>query len=252
MMDNTHRFDGRSGVYSRSRPSYPGEIIKSLRDRYGLRKESVVADIGSGTGKLSLLFLENGNSVYCIEPNGNMREEASVQLAKYGNATLLEGTAENTGLEDDSVDLVVAGQAFHWFDIERSRVEFKRILKDRGIVALIWNDRVDEEDGMNADYERICAEFSNGYHLSGSSALDGDALGRFFSAPPESLMFGNFQKLDLEGLKMRYFSSSYSIGKADPGFSALIGELEKAFQSNEQDGFVYLKYNTRMFVGRVD
>ncbi len=114
--DFTKRFTGRAFVYSTSRPSYPRGILDILRSEINFDETYTIADIGSGTGLLSQLFLENRNRVLAVEPNDEMRGFAEKSLDKFPKFLSVRGTAEQTGLEGASVDLVVIGQALHWFD----------------------------------------------------------------------------------------------------------------------------------------
>ena len=139
--DPTRRFTNRVANYARYRPGYPPAVLTCLRDECGLSPGSTVADVGSGTGILTELFLANGNHVYAVEPNEAMRQAAELSLAHYPGFTSVDGRAEATTLADDSVDFVTAGQAFHWFDAAASRVEFNRILRPGGYTALVWNAR---------------------------------------------------------------------------------------------------------------
>jgi len=141
LVDPKKRFSSRVENYIRYRPSYPLEIIDFLEKKEILAKNTVIADIGSGTGILTKLFLDHGNQVYGVEPNKDMRDASEKILEKYPNFLSLEGSAESTGLEDNCIDLIIAGQAFHWFDVEEAKKEFKRILKPHGNVVLIWNNR---------------------------------------------------------------------------------------------------------------
>jgi SAM-dependent methyltransferase len=131
-LEPTERFSGRAEGYAKYRPGYPGEVLGLLEERCGFDRVWIVADVGSGTGNLARLFLENGNAVYGVEPNEEMRGAGERALASYERFVSLAGTAEATTLPDGSVDLVSAGQAFHWFDRERTREEFRRILKPGG------------------------------------------------------------------------------------------------------------------------
>src|ERR1700741_1621329 len=114
MLDSTARFSSRVSAYVRSRPDYPSEVLSTLRRDCGLNESSIVADIGSGTGLLSRMFLANGNTVYGVEPNREMREAGEQFLAEYPQFQSIAATAENTSLPHASVDFVSAGQAFHW------------------------------------------------------------------------------------------------------------------------------------------
>src|SRR5882757_5837179 len=139
--DAKQRFSSRVADYVRYRPSYPSEVLDLLRSECGLRSGHVIADIGSGTGFLSELFLKNGNRVYGIEPNKEMREAGEEYLASYDSFGSIEAAAEATTLEDATIDFVTAGQAFHWFDLPEARREFARILKPEGWAVVMWNDR---------------------------------------------------------------------------------------------------------------
>src|ERR1041385_6863394 len=139
--NSTERFSDRVENYVKYRPHYPREILTALEQLAGLTPTCALADIGSGTGISAELFLEYGNAVYGIEPNNAMRKAGEAYLSRFPKFKSIDGTAETTMLSDASVDLIIAGQAFHWFDVERSRTEFKRILKPGGWAALFWNDR---------------------------------------------------------------------------------------------------------------
>ncbi len=139
LADPKKRFSSRVENYIKYRPSYPIEIIDFLKEKNILTENTIIADIGSGTGILTRMFLDNNNQVYGVEPNKDMREAAEKLLQGFTNFTSLEGSAESTGIEENCVDLITAGQAFHWFDVEQAKREFKRILKPNGNIALIWN-----------------------------------------------------------------------------------------------------------------
>src|SRR5262245_9983579 len=112
-------------------------MLEVLKNECGLTPDSVIADVGSGTGLLAKLFLENGNRVYCIEPNREMRQAGEGILEDYPKFLSVAGTAEATALSDASVDFVTAGQAAHWFDATKARHEFRRILRPGGWLALV-------------------------------------------------------------------------------------------------------------------
>ena len=132
MTDTVERFSNRVENYVKYRPDYPGEIVAFLASRCGLTKESVVADVGCGTGISTRMFLENGNRVYGVEPNASMRAAAEKYLVSFPWFIPVDGTSVATDLETNSIDFVVAAQAFHWFDPEKTRAEFNRILKQNG------------------------------------------------------------------------------------------------------------------------
>src|ERR1700751_2712080 len=127
--NSTQRFSDRVENYIRYRPSYPPQVLETLRAECGLTRDSTIADIASGTGIFSRLLLDNGNRVCGVEPNREMREAAERLLAGFPRFISVSGTAEATTLADRSVDFATAAQAAHWFDLPKARKEFARILK---------------------------------------------------------------------------------------------------------------------------
>lgn len=249
MDDRGERFTGRTSDYSRSRPQYPQEILEVLLREKAIGKDSIIADIGSGTGKLAQLFLDGGYEVKCIEPNQEMRAQAAKDLQAYPRKSIMDGTAESTGLEDHSVDLVAAGQAFHWFDPAASSREFHRILKTGGRVALVWNDRVESQGDFNSDYEQVCRTYSHGYHKSGSLSLDRSAIDKFFGGKIKEFTIENNQSLGLDGIKGRYLSASYSLSPEDSRYGEALRKLESAFSRHSTGGVVRIRYETKLFLG---
>ena len=261
-LDSVRRFDDRAGNYERFRPDYPPQVVELLRRDAGLPAAGHVADIGSGTGKLSDVFLRAGYRVTGVEPNDAMRAAAERQFGGEGRFTSVAGTAEATLLPDRSVDAIVAGQAFHWFEPRAARVEFQRILRagaggDRGPdaaggpVALIWNDRRTSDCPLHADYEALLLRHCPGYAAVQRGAPDEAALASFFSpAPMTELCCPNSQVVDWNGLLGRVLSASY-VPLAGPEHEALVAGLRASFERHADDGRVALLYDTRMFAGRL-
>ena len=153
--DSTKRFSSRVDNYVKYRPGYPDEVIKFLQTECNLSVGSVIADIGSGTGIFTSLLLNQGYKVYAVEPNEDMQQAAIARLGGYKSFMPINAGAEATTLPEESVDLIVCAQAFHWFNNEKSRAEFKRILNDEGRAALIWNNRQADADDFSVAYENI-------------------------------------------------------------------------------------------------
>ncbi len=193
--DPKKRFSSRVENYIKYRPSYPLEIIDFLSEKKILAKDTIIADIGAGTGILTKIFLDNENVVYGVEPNKDMRVAADKFLQGYTRFSSLEGSAESTGLNDISIDLIVAGQAFHWFDVEGAKKEFKRILKAGGYVALIWNKRGKAGSDFDSSYEKFTLKYGTDYKEVRKNEGNVD---RFFTYQKES--FDNFQELTMEML----------------------------------------------------
>src|SRR6202142_258249 len=159
----TARFSDRVENYVRYRPGYPPEVLDLLRDQCGLQPTHVVADIASGTGLFTKLLLENGNSVYAVEPNAEMREMGAHVLEGYERLVTVSGTAEETTLASASVDFVTAAQAAHWFDLPRTRKEFVRILRTGGWCVLIWNERLTEGTPFLRVNEQLLLTYGTDY-----------------------------------------------------------------------------------------
>lgn len=250
--DSTQRFSDRVEHYVRSRPSYPLALFDFLRKTLGLVPGWVVADIGSGTGISAKPFLENGNVLYGVEPNAPMREAAERLLGSYLNFHSVNGTAEATSLLNGSVDLIVAAQAFHWFDQVRARAEFVRVLKPGGYVALIWNDRRQDSTPFLRAYEQLLQRYGTDYNRVRHENIDADVIQKFF-APAQCQMrtFLNSQQFDYAGLEARLLSSSYTPAADDPVRPLMLADLRRIFDENQRDGSVEFEYDTRVYFGHL-
>ena len=250
--DPTGRFSTRVADYAKYRPGYPPAVLRLLEDECGLRPESVVADVGSGTGILSELFLRNGNRVYGVEPNREMREAGEQLLAAYTNFVSVDGRAEATTLDDGSVDFVTAGQAFHWFEPPRARVEFRRVLRAGGWVVLVWNDRRTSGTPFLEEYERLLLEYGIDYREVSAKYAEESMLAALYG-PSEirAKTFDNEQVFDFDGLRGRLASASYTPQPGHPNFEPLMRELEALFRRHERDGRVVYAYDTKVFYGRL-
>ncbi|MES2660774.1 MAG: class I SAM-dependent methyltransferase [Verrucomicrobiota bacterium] len=249
----TTRFSDRVENYVKYRPSYPAEVIAALEENCGLNEESVIADVGSGTGISTKLFLDHGNRVFAIEPNREMREAAEKLLGDDPNFTSMPNSAEDTGLPDAWVDFIVAGQAFHWFDQIRTKKEFRRILRPGGWVVLVWNERETDTTPFLREYETFLHKHATDYGLVNHMNINEDALREFYApASFRLLSFTNSQTFDLEGLKGRCLSSSYIPNKDAPGHAAMVSELEELFGAWQEEGFVRFGYRTNIFFGQLE
>ena len=250
-MNTVERFSNRVENYVKYRPSYPLEVLDLFRDEMNLQTDSVIADIGSGTGISSKIFLENGNSVYGVEPNATMREAAEIFLKDFPRFTSIDGTSENTDLPENSVDFIIAAQAFHWFDKEKTRPEFKRILRENGFVALIWNERQLNTNDFLIDYENLLKKFGTDYEKVRHDNLEEKMFSDFFQTKFQSRTFLNVQTLDFQGLKGRILSSSYMPSETDALFSPMINELKSLFENHAEKGKIQVLYNTNIFFTRI-
>jgi SAM-dependent methyltransferase len=243
------RFTGRAEAYSKYRPTYPREIIDILNAQIGFSKEKVVADIGSGTGILTKIFLDNGNRVFGIEPNDEMRSFAEKNLSNYDNFVSMKKSAENTGLSSSSIDLVTAGQALHWFDPDQSRVEFARILRPTGYVMIVYNERGTGDGGVMDSYEKL---INKNAKASVVPDIDAEYLPKFFNSKNyKEFTVPNKQVLDFEALVGRAASASYLPTKNDPGYDNMKQDLRRVFDAHQRDGLITLIYATTMFLGQI-
>jgi len=251
MKDPRERFSGRARSYARYRPRYPEGVLDLLREGCGLTEDSAVADVGSGTGNLSRLFLENGNLVYGVEPNGEMRRAGEDALAPYDRFVSVAGTAEETTLPSASVGFVAAGQAAHWFDRQRARAEFRRVLVPGGWVVLVWNERRRRGTAFLEGYEGLILDLGTDYERVSHQNLRPDDFAAFYGGPYGEAVFENRQRLDLKGLRGRLLSTSYAPGPGEKGHEALMGRLEALFREHEREGRVVVEYDCRVYFGRL-
>lgn len=245
------RFDGRVENYAAHRPGYPAGLLDFLRGELGLAPASVVADIGSGTGILSEMFLRAGCRVFAVEPNGAMRAAAESHLKSYPNFESVAGTAEATTLDAGGVDFAAAAQAFHWFDVEGARREFRRILKPTGWAVLVWNLRRTDSDEFARDYEKLLRRFGTDYAEVAATYADPASLRRFFGGDYGAQRFDNFQLFDSEGFKGRLLSASYVPLAGHPDFEPMLAELRRVFDAHERGGAVRVEYDTEVYYGRL-
>jgi SAM-dependent methyltransferase len=247
----TSRFSDRVENYVRYRPGYPAQVVDELQAQCGLTPSHMVADIASGTGIWTRMLLENGNTVFGVEPNAEMREAGERLLAAFPNFTSIAGTAEATTLADHSVDFVTAAQAAHWFNRERARREFVRILKPGGWLVLLWNERLTDSTKFLRDYEQLLLTYGTDYEEVRHERTT-DAVNEFFDpAPFQESMFEMRQEFDYAGVEGRLLSSSYAPGPEHPQHAPMLRELRRIFDASAVGGRVAFEYKTRLYFGRL-
>lgn len=253
MKDPTRRFSSKVENYELYRPEYPAEVLESLREGCGISSNSVVADVGSGTGILSRMFLEHGCRVFGVEPNEEMRRAGERLLAGYERFESVAAMAEATTLADTSVDFVTAGQAFHWFDPAGARAEFGRILKPAGWVMLVWNFPKTDGSTFVAAYERMLDAYGTDFEAVKARSRSMEQRMRAFFEPRdyETRAFENRQTLDFDGLRGRLLSSSYVPDEGEPGHAEMLKELAKIFAKHAENGIVHVGYDTRAYYGQL-
>jgi ubiquinone/menaquinone biosynthesis C-methylase UbiE len=249
----TARFTDRVENYVKARPGYPAEMIPYLVRECALTRDRTVLDIGCGTGLLAERFCEFGCPVIGVEPNAAMREAGRQYLAGFPNFQMIEGTAESTSMPAASVDIVTAGQAFHWFEVEAARREFARVLKPRGWTVLVWNDRVATGAEFAEGYEKLVERFGIDYaQVDHRRKANDETFRRFFGNNAyRRAAFPNAQRLEWGRFLARVLSSSYMPAPGHPSHEPMMKELQRIFEENTRDSAVIMKYETAVIYGRI-
>ena len=251
-MKSTDKFTDKAEVYAKYRPSYPLEYIEYLVSDAGLNEDCIIADIGSGTGILSRQLLERGFTVIGVEPNDDMRTVAEQTLKTYSRFISIEATAENTTINDNSLDIVTVAQAFHWFDLKQFRLECQRFLKQDGRVALVWNSR-DASSDINKESADVCQKYCpNFIGFSGGMEETPIAFQQFFKdGKYDFKYFRNDLQFNLIGFLGRYLSASYSPKKTDKEYNPFITALSDLFEKYSNNGEIVIPNITRSYLGSV-
>ena len=242
-MDSKERFRTRVENYEKYRPEYPQEVLDKIVSECSIDSGSVIADIGAGTGIFTRLLLRSPAMVIAIEPNREMRE----RIHPTDRLVIRSGSAENTGLEDHSVDLITAAQAFHWFDPVPTRAEFCRVLMEGGHIALIWNTRKTSK-GFMREYDELLDMFNLDYRQVVHTRPEEEKILESF-ADWKRFGFPNVQRLTLQGLIGRYLSSSYTLPREHGDFPE--EELKTLFNKWQRNGLLNFEYTTELLIGRM-
>jgi SAM-dependent methyltransferase len=250
-MRPTERFTSRVDHYARHRPDYPQAAIELLVARCGLSPTAVVADLGSGTGILTERLLERGAQVFAVEPNDGMRAAAEARLGGRARFRSVRGSAEATTLPDESIDLLVAGQAFHWFDVGKARREALRVIRGGGWGALLWNERPPEASSFLADYEALLRQHAAEYGRITASRADEPSMREFLGGTMELATFPNQQVLDFEGLQGRLLSSSYAPEPGHAQYEPIMAGLREVFERHQHAGTIVFPYRTLVYFGEL-
>lgn len=249
--DATRRFSDRVENYVRYRPGYPPEVLQTLRNECGLSPRHVIADVASGTGIWTQILLENGNPVFGVEPNAEMRAAGERLLAEFSKFKSIPGTAEATSLPDHSLDFVTAAQAAHWFDRERGRREFIRILRRHGWLVLIWNERVTDSTAFLRDYEQMLLKYGTDYQEIRHERTTDEICLFFDPAPFQERVFNMRQEFDYAGVEGRLLSSSYAPGPDHPQHTSMLRELRRVFEAHAVNDRATFEYKTRLYFGQL-
>lgn len=248
----TKRFTNRVAEYVRFRPDYPDELLDQLEATSGVDLDGArIADLGSGTGIMTEQLMARGAQVWAVEPNDAMRAAAEAQLGAHASFHSVNAPAEATTLPDDSVDLVTAAQAFHWFDPHKTRAECRRILaRDDGKVALMWNRRSKDATSFLIAYENFLDQWAEDYsEVDHTRDVVEDRLRTFYGGAFHEFTYRNEQRVDLQGLTGRLLSSSY-VPRPDSTEHPMYGAIRVLFDAfAEDDGRVSILYDTKLYIG---
>jgi SAM-dependent methyltransferase len=252
--DPTQRFSDRAENYRKYRPGYPPELYAYLRDNAGLGPQDVVADLGSGTGILSQVFIAQGHKVYAIEPNEAMRQAGEESFSTNPNFISIHGRAEATSLPNVSIDFVVAGQAFHWFDPPATKAEVRRILKPGKQAALIWNNRRIKHNPFHREYELLLEKYGIDYaQISRRWVVTDEKLSAWFAPNPMiQTGFPYSKRVDAAALRGGLLSASYTPNASHPNYEPMLAAIQELFERHQMDGFINIEYTTRVFHGLID
>lgn len=247
------RFSGRVENYLKYRPSYPKKLIDYLYNECGFSRESVIADIGSGTGVFSRLLLERGSRVVAIEPNDDMRQAAERILCdEFSRFVSFKACAENTTLSEASVHHIVCAQSFHWFDMNKCRDEFARILRPGGSLLLVYNKRLTDDDAFASGYDALVQRYAKDYATVGHQNLQELDYAAIYNGLPYALLtIPNQQILDFDGVRGRLLSNSYMPDIGEAGHEEMLDELRSLFELYSQTGKILMKYVTEARIGQL-
>ncbi len=243
-------FTTKVADYTVSRPDYPAALFKTLRDLCPPGPGVTVADVGAGTGLFTRGLLAGGYRVLAIEPNPDMRQECDRLLGSIPGYSSLEGAAEALPIAAGSVHLVTAAQAFHWFDLDRAREEFLRVLVCGGPVALIWNDR-QHEDPLHVALDSVFNYYGGARRSALLAREDRSAVSRFFgAAQPLQFSWPHSHRLDEKAFLSLVFSRSYMPARDTAEGQEAVHKLREIFQRFAVGFTVEVRYRTVAMIGR--
>ncbi|SEN37231.1 Methyltransferase domain-containing protein [bacterium A37T11] len=246
---NIKRFTARADNYDKYRPGYPQELADYLYGSVNWSPGDVIADIAAGTGIFTETMLSWGHQIYAVEPNPEMRILAQKRLDSFKNLAFIDATAENTTLPNHSVKLITCAQAFHWFDLEKCKIEFMRIAAPEAKAAIIWNRR-NAQTPFERAYEKLIISYSANYLQVTQHRISDDDLSCFFNPQkPDYRVFEHTDPLNFTQLRGRTLSYSFLPEEGSEQSLQLLAELQQLFDRHQVGDIVQLTYTTRLFLG---
>jgi len=250
--DPTQRFSARAGAYARARPGYPDAAVAALVHALALTDGATIVDLGCGTGLSSEAFLRAGCRVIGVEPNEAMRQHAARLREQQPRFTLVNGRAEATSLDAACADLVIAAQAFHWFDVKATRAEALRILRQPPLAALLWNDRRTQGSEFARGYEELLVRYGTDYLEVQRRHERADRIEQFFGNNQwQTISVTHDTPLDFDSLADRLNSASYAPASSDSRYRPMMQSLRELFLATERDGMVAMEFETRIHFGQI-
>ncbi len=222
----TTAYSEKADDYASHRPEYAQEAISALVDVVALDPGWTIADIGSGTGNVSKHLVDRACGVLAVEPDDAMRHKAEQILGAVPSFKSIAGSAEQTTLPEQCADLIMVGQALHWFDLSAAQAEFRRILKPGGWLALIWN-RFGQQ--AEQDYSIL---FSPG------------EVERFSFPVTIKEAWPQF----IGGAR----SAAGNPNQGDDAYDSFEHEQRRLFESRAVGGVIAVEYTTELVVGRLN
>jgi len=251
MKDTTKRFSDRVDNYVKYRPSYPVELMSYLQKEFNITQDTTIADIGSGTGKFTELLLPLCKRVYAVEPNKEMRLSAEKKMIGHKRFVSIDGTSENTKIDTNTIDMITVAQAFHWFDLEKTKIEFQRIITQHGNVVIIANKRLFNTDFL-AGYEAILQNSITEYSEVNHYRMTSEIVRAFFNSNYVQKIFSYTQSFDLHGLIGRLCSSSYTPKKETEEYKILEEKVTEIFNKYSENGTIDFNYETVVQSGKIN
>jgi len=253
MKQGAERYSSKVEDYVKYRPSFPDEIMAFLYSNNIINDNSVIADIGSGTGRFTRLLLEKGNKVYAVEQNNEMRSKAEELLSKHSNFISIAGSAEETGLDNKSIDLITVAQAFHWFDKERCLSEFKRIIKENGKVFIVWDDFIEDYNDFSIEYGNILYKYRNVEPENKGKRLSrAEMLCDFFKDNEyETVSFIHELYQNFDSIRGGALSASFTPKPEEKNYEPFIYELQMLFEKYQKNGKVCTAFRSVCYLGEI-
>ncbi|MEB7040094.1 class I SAM-dependent methyltransferase [Staphylococcus gallinarum] len=242
---NSDKYKYKSTYYYNGRPGYPKKLYQFLKRNLDIQNQNVV-DMGAGTGILSQNLLENNNFVYLVEPNIEMLKLAKKALKFSENKILYNCYAENTCIPSNTIDTVIAAQSYHWFDNKKIKLEIERILKNKGLVVLIWNE-LKSDTPITQSYKNLLKQYSN-YDPNLDDILKYQKQIEFdFNKTINTEIFEHSQNLNHQEFIERVLSSSFSPNNKNAQFPQFLNDIKHIFSKHSKNGIVTMFLQTHLF-----